>query len=48
MEHQEDFFWIGGNMVDHPQLFDFLMNDTAHDEELVQPTLDSHQQPHMN
>jgi len=25
-----------------------LINDTAHDEELVQPTPDSHQQPHMN
>ena len=44
----EDFFWIGGDMVDDHQLFEFLMNDTAHDEELVQPTPDAHQQPHMN
>ena len=39
MEHQED-----GDMVDDHQLFEFLINDTAHDEELVQPTSDSHQQ----
>jgi len=47
MEHQEDFFWIGGDMVDDFQLFEFLTNDTSHDEELVQPTPDFRQQPHM-
>jgi len=45
---KKTFFWIGGNMVDDHQLFEFLIDDTTHDEELVKPTPDSHQQPHMN
>jgi len=38
-------FLIGSDMFDDHQLIEFLISDTSHDEELVQPTPDSHQQP---